>query len=171
MEQRNYLKTARLELKPLEEKDRESMIRMAEDWRIKKTYMFRDFADRAEKDAFYDRLLALCASGTRFIFGIYLQDQLIGMLNETESDGENIELGYFIDPEYWNHGYASEALTAAIDELFQRGFKRVQAGYFEGNNASRRVMEKSGMKPIDKEEVINYRGVDHRCLFREIAKE
>ena len=40
MEQHNYLKTARLELKPLDEKDRESMIRLAEDRQIKKTYMF-----------------------------------------------------------------------------------------------------------------------------------
>ena len=171
MEKHNYLQTARLVLKPLEEKDRESMIHMAEDGQIKKTYMFQDFADRAQKDAFYDRLLALCASEKRVIFGIYLQDRLIGMLNETETDGESIELGYFIDSEYWNHGYASEALTAAIDELFQRGFKRVCAGYFEGNEASRRVMEKSGMKLTDKEAVINYRGVDHRCLFCEIVRE
>ena len=73
MEQHNYLKTARLELKPLDEKDRESMIRLAEDRQIKKTYMFPDFADRAQEDAFYDRLLALCESGKRFIFGIPLQ--------------------------------------------------------------------------------------------------
>ena len=171
MEQHNYLKTARLELKPLDEKDRESMIRLAEDRQIKKTYMFPDFADRAQKDAFYDRLLALCESGKRFIFGIYLQGKLIGMLNETETDGKSIELGYFIDPEYWNRGYASEALVTAIDELFRRGFKRVCAGYFEGNDASRRVMEKSGMKPTKEEAVISYRGVDHRCLFCEITHE
>ncbi len=171
MEKHNHLQTARLELKPLEEKDRESMIHMAEDRRIKKTYMFQDFADRAQKDAFYDRLLALCVSGERFILGIYLQDQLIGMLNETETDGESMELGYFINPEYWNRGYASEALTAAIDELFRRGFKHVCAGYFEGNEASHRVMEKSGMKPTQKETVINYRGVDHRCLFCEVVRE
>ena len=92
------------------------------------------------------------------------------MLNDCGMDGESAELGYFIDPEHWNHGYASEALKAAVDELFLRGYRRVRAGYFEENGASCRVMEKCGMKPIEHEEIISYRGTDHKCLFREIER-
>ena len=86
--------------------------------------------------------------------GVTLEPKMISMMNAEQY-----------------RGYASEALVTAIDELFRRGFKRVCAGYFEGNDASRRVMEKSGMKPTKEEAVISYRGVDHRCLFCEITHE
>ena len=40
------------------------------------------------------------------------------------------------------HGYATEAVRAVLEELRDMGFRRVTAGYFEGNEASHRVMEK-----------------------------
>ena len=51
------------------------------------------------------------------------------------------------------------------------GYSRVIAGHFEENPASRRVMEKCGMGPMDREENIEYRGVPHRCLYRAIEKD
>ena len=76
-----------------------------------------------------------------------------------------MEIGYFVDPAHWNQGYATEAFAAAIRELFRMGYRAVTAGYFEENPASRRVMEKCGLKPLDRESVIAYRGTDHRCLY------
>lgn len=160
--------TERLVLKALEEKDQAALLRMAEDGQIKKTYMMPDFQDQAQKDAFFARLRALSALETRFVYGIYRDGALIGFLNDCEMDGKHAELGYFVSPDCWNRGYASEALRAAIDALFQMGYESVTAGYFEENPASRRVMEKCGMRPLQKESVINYRGRDHRCLYREI---
>ena len=68
------------------------------------------------------------------------------------------------------HG-GSWAAKSVLEALFALGFGRVICGYFDGNEASRRVMEKSGMKPTKEEAVISYRGVDHRCLFCEITHE
>ena len=171
LQKKDQLITERLVMKNLEEEDKVALLRMATDERLKRTYMFPDFADQAQAEAFYKRLRSLCASDAYFIYGIYLQGRLIGMLNNCKIDGTSIELGYFISAEHWNRGYASEALRAAIDELFRMGYETVTAGYFEENPASGRVMEKCGMRPLPEESVIDYRGVSHRCLYRGIRRE
>ena len=167
----HLLTTARLVLKSLEDTDKTDLLRMSTDERVKKTYMMPDFTDQAQADAFFGRLKALSASDKRFVYGIYLKGTLIGFLNDCGEDGKAIELGYFIDPEHWNQGYATEALQAAIGELFRRDYQYVTAGYFAENPASRRVMEKCGMKPLDRESAVEYRGVTHRCLYCGIARQ
>ena len=102
-----------LTLGPLEEKDRAPLLRMAADGRIQKTYMLPDLNTPAEEDAFFPRLQALSASPERFVYGIFLDGQLIGFLNEVVREGDEIELGYFIDPAYWGRGCAARALRAA----------------------------------------------------------
>ena len=64
-----------------------------------------------------------------------------------------------------------EALKAAIDELFALNYERVVCGAFEENKASLRVMEKAGMKKIEFTEIIEYRGVNHTCVYCETRKE
>ena len=60
-EKRNVLRTRRLVMRPLEEEDREAMLRMLTDERIRKTYMIPVFRSRERADAYYDRLTALSA--------------------------------------------------------------------------------------------------------------
>ena len=49
------------------------------------------------------------------------------------------------------------------------GFAKVTAGYFVGNEASRRVMEKCKMKFTDEEDEAEYRGEKHKCRYCEIV--
>ena len=162
------INTKRLELKDLSEKDINKMHILFNDSKIKKTYMIKDFTSIDEEMAFLKRLIELSSRKDRFIYGIYLKDELIGFLNDCMQEEDAIELGYFIDSIYWGNGYASEALSAAIDTLFKLGYKKVIAGYFEENIASLKVMLKSKMAKIDKEETIEYKGIKHRCLYCEI---
>ena len=46
----------------------------------------------------------------------------------------------------------------------------VEAAHFEGNDASARVMQKSGMKKIDKTETVEYIDGMHKCIYYEIKK-
>ena len=78
------------------------------------------------------------------------------------------ESKYGIRPEEWGRGYATAALSCAIRALFSGGFSRVVCGAFEENTASRRVMEKCGMVRAGREEAIEYRGAEHRCIYYEI---
>jgi RimJ/RimL family protein N-acetyltransferase len=73
-------------------------------------------------------------------------------------------------PKFHNRGYCTEALTGAIQYLFYRGFDEVVAGAFEGNEASFRVMVKSGMEKQVYQDEIEYRGKVHRCVYYAIRK-
>ncbi len=60
---------------------------------------------------------------------------------------KNGELGYWIDPKFWNKGYATEAASAMIEYGFKiKGLHKIHARHFASNPASGRVMEKCGMK-------------------------
>ncbi|MXO66899.1 GNAT family N-acetyltransferase [Altericroceibacterium endophyticum] len=63
-----------------------------------------------------------------------------GISNET--DGAN--LGYWIDPNWWGRGYASEAGAAMLEIAASLGHRRVVARHYPDNPASGRVLEKIG---------------------------
>lgn len=59
------------------------------------------------------------------------------------------ELGYRLRREAWGHGYAAEASRAVIDRAFgEFGVRRVVANTMAVNVASRRVMEKAGLRHV-----------------------
>jgi RimJ/RimL family protein N-acetyltransferase len=62
-----------------------------------------------------------------------------------ENQPYTVEIGYLLAAEAWGQGLASEAVAAAIDRVFHSGHaERVIARYREGNQASRRLLEKLG---------------------------
>lgn len=61
--------------------------------------------------------------------------------------GVQAELGWVLDPAHSGHGYATEAVRAAIDVCFGAlGLRRVHAGCFAENEPSWRLMERLGMR-------------------------
>lgn len=164
------LHTPRLTLRAFAPEDVESALAIFYNDKVKLTYMLPDFPARENAVKLFDRLRAFSLGTDHFVFGICLGEKLIGFLNDVEGDGETVEVGYALHPDYWNRGYATEALTAVIGELFRLGYTTVRAGYFEENPASGRVMEKSGMQRIEYSDTIEYRGVQHRCIYYEIRR-
>ena len=56
------------------------------------------------------------------------------------------EIGYVLNPEYHGHGYATEAAERVIRFGFEvLELHRIEAKFMQGNEASRRVMDKLGM--------------------------
>ena len=157
--------TERLEIKPFSDEDREAVIDLVTDHFVKQTYMLPDFASREDAIPLFERLKGLSQGDDRLVGGIYLNGAFIGFMNEVEIKDKSIELGYAILPKYHNCGYCTEALTGAIPYLFQLGFDEVIAGAFEGNEASFRVMIKSGMEKLEHQDEIEYRGKVHRCVY------
>ena len=131
-----YIKTERLELKPLSDSDRDNMIELLTNSEIKKTYMLPDFENKEQAEKLFLRLKDSWITEVDLLLG-----EVIGYANEVERDGDAIELGYMIHPNHHNKGYGTEMLKAMIEEMFERGFKEVLAGAFEENPASMRVME------------------------------
>lgn len=164
------VETPRLVLKRITARDVSEGIRIYRDDRVNKTYMFPDLTEEAAKKL-HDRISSLSANDSRYVRGIYLENKMVGFINDPEIVDGSIELGWVIDPQYHNRGYATEAVTHAIKDLFARGFAVVTAGAFEENPASIRVMQKSGMHLIEKTEEIDYRGKVHHCVFYAIERE
>jgi RimJ/RimL family protein N-acetyltransferase len=74
-------------------------------------------------------------------------DTVIGTVSfALERDPRQGDLGYWIGVDYWNHGYATEAVRAVIAHGFDSlRLERIQASCFASNVASTRVLEKAGL--------------------------
>ena len=76
------------------------------------------------------------------------QEKMIGTCGFTRFDYNNNmgEIGYVINPLYRGIGVADEAVRCVMRFGFERlKLNRIEAKFMEGNLASRRVMEKTGM--------------------------
>jgi ribosomal-protein-alanine N-acetyltransferase len=63
--------------------------------------------------------------------------------------GPEIEVGYRFLKKHWGHGYATESARASIAYGFDEvGLDRIVAVALETNAASRRVLEKCGLREI-----------------------
>lgn len=164
------IRTKRLVLRPLEDRDRAEMISLLMDSRIKQGYMLPDYAAEEDAALMFERLKTLSQKEEFVLVGIFDDKGLAGFANRVSEENGCIELGYVIAPECWNRGYCTEAVTSLIDALFSAGFSEVAAGAFEHNIASMRVMEKSGMTRLDKTENIEYRGQTRRVICYSIQK-
>ena len=162
--------TTRLILGTIRECDFDAMMAIFKSDAVKATYMVPDLPTRDTEMKLFTRIRELSERDDRYVFGIFLEDKLIGLLNDTEISGKTIEVGYAIHPDYWGKGYMTEALSAVIPFLFSARFDEVIAGAFECNPASLRVMEKSGMKRSNLKAEVEYRGVTHKCVYYSIKK-
>ena len=117
-----YIKTERLELKPLSDHDRDNMIALLTNNEIKKTYMLPEFENEEQAEKLFLRLKEGSLTENVYQAGIFLNGEVIGYVNEVERNGQTIELGYMIHPKYHNKGYGTEMLKAMIEEMFTRGF-------------------------------------------------
>ena len=71
---------------------------------------------------------------------------LICTINNNEKL-KSCEIAYEISRNYWNNGYATEALYYVLRYLINDvGYNRIKGGHFIDNPASGRVMEKAGMR-------------------------
>ena len=77
------------------------------------------------------------------------ENKMIGTCGFTRFSfpNDSAEVGYVINPKYRGRGLAPEALREVIRFGFSTiGLNRIEAKYIVGNEASRRVMEKVGMR-------------------------
>ena len=164
------MNTGNITLRCFEPRDGEAILDLLMDGQVKKTYMIPDFLDRAAARPLFERLAQLSRQEDRFVRAICLEDRAIGLVNDVETVGGEVELGYALLPSCWGKGYATRALKLAIEALFARGFDTVRAAAFEINPASARVMEKAGMVRSMRQEQVEYRGQVHSCICYEICR-
>ena len=144
------LKTARLVLREMN----------SGDWRSIAAYNaapeFHRFLPIAPPDAETTRgFVMLCVARARELprrhFDAVLQEralgQVVGTLRLSLRGRGYGDLGYAIRPEFWNRGFATEAVRAVLDEARKSlDLGEVWATVDPSNGASCRVMEKLGFR-------------------------
>ena len=160
-----------LKLRPFSSTDQTRILETVTSTKVNQTYMLPDFERIEDAIPLFERLSKLSNDHSRFVRCIDVDGRAVGFLNDVEIKDGSIELGYVIHPDFHNRGYMTQALKAAIEELFTLNYERVVCGAFEENKASQRVMEKAGMKKIEFTEIIEYRGLSHTCVYCEKRKE
>ena len=162
---KEHIITDRLTLGPYRKEDRERLTEMMRNPEITATFMVPDCSEEVQFYALADKLIEFSQINdtAHLEYGIYLDDYMIGFVNDCGYDDEAIELGYVIDPAFKGRGFATEAVNAVINELREMGFKKVVAGFFEGNIGSRKVMEKCGMHLNGNSDYEESRGKKFKC--------
>ena len=84
--------------------------------------------------------------------------RLIGGMAVGPFENEPHELGYWITPDAWGRGFATEAGTAVLSAARAAGIRRVVAGHFLDNPASGRVLRKLGFRPTGRVTQVYSRG-------------
>lgn len=158
-------------LTPVFEEDRTFMIKTLTDPRVGKSYILPENYDKSILENILNRFILLSSDPERYVRAIRLNNTMVGFINDTGIEKGRVELGWVVSPDYQNRGICSAAVGTAIRELFSMGYNSVYAGAFQENIPSLRVMEKNGMKVMDKEDVIVYRGEEHICVYRLIRRE
>jgi ribosomal-protein-alanine N-acetyltransferase len=93
------------------------------------------------------------AKRVKYFFAIEKRDtgEFIGEIGFTITQnyyaGKIANLGYLALPQYWRHGYVTEAAKKVIGFAFKQcNVHKIMAGCLQGNEASEKVMKKCRMK-------------------------
>ena len=136
------METERLIIDQIRDTDKEDyFINISHDKKVLETFICR-YAETMEEFDFSSY------PGRQDLFAIRLKEsrRLIGIILYFDETEDSCEIGYGIGSGYWNRGYTTEAVRRFLEFLFrEKGFRKVYASFFTGNDASRRVMEKCGM--------------------------
>ncbi len=166
------LSTPRLTLRPLTKDDASAMFRnWTWDERVSRYCRWFPHTDLSQTEDLLQLYLEQAKDGFDYRWGIELDNELIGIIDVVEIEGDCAFIGYVIGHDYWNNGYMSEALSAVIDHLFSCGFSAVAAEHHIDNPASGRVMEKCGMHYVGTRTAIRKFGSEETCILKCYRRE
>ena len=151
---RDEIKTDRLILRPIGDRDAQNISTLAGDIDIARMtstipypypLISADFFIMTNRE---NRRRGLC-----YNYAVTLRDndQLMGVVGVfRRGEDTALELGYWIGKPYWNQGYTTEACSAVLREAQQSlGVTRIVAGVFVDNPASLKVLRKLGFKSLE----------------------
>lgn len=146
------LRTERLVLRPFVAADLDALARLHGDERVMR-YLTGKPMDREEvAREVMPRMLRL--DSCRPAFGALAafkrsSGEFVGWFSLQRPPGRGnteAQLGFRLLPEFWGRGLATEGATALLIHGFEFGVRKVSATTYEKNEASRRVLEKLGMR-------------------------
>jgi ribosomal-protein-alanine N-acetyltransferase len=143
------LQTSRLILRPFEETDLDRLAQLM----ANPAFMLFSLGvyTREQTAAFLQKLLVWNRAGLPSLFALIMRANNIlagycGFYHQEIDGQKEVEIGYRLDPDYWNQGLISEAAQVVRDHAFRDlNLPRVISLIHPENIPSRRVAEKTGM--------------------------
>ena len=151
---RLHLETPRLHLRLMESSDLDDLLKIFGDPKVMASFGGATF-NREQMERWMQRNLEHQNLYGYGLFSVILKSKglLIGDcgLEHMEVEGDfATELGYDFRSDYWNQGFATEAATAVRDYAFSvLSLPSLISLIRVGNEASKRVSEKIGMRLVD----------------------
>lgn len=142
------IETARLVLRPWREDDAEALFEYAKDPRVGPA---AGWPPHTSVENSLEVLKTVLITEGNFAVTLKGDNTPIGSVGFKETTapghGGETEIGYWIAVPFWGRGLIPEAVHALLCEAFLvQGLPVVWCGHYEGNDKSRRVIEKSGFR-------------------------
>lgn len=152
--------TARLRLRPLEERDVDDLWPLVSDPDLPRMMIWAAHTDRRETLAFIQSTRDALARGAGATWAIEVDGRAVGTIAlgdirfvQLALRVDRAELGYWIAPALRGAGLVTEAAQAVIRCGFETiGLHKITVHCFEANVASRRVIEKLGFRMVGRQE-------------------
>ncbi len=145
------LTTPRLTLRKMLVSDTEDMYAYAGRIEVTRYLTWYPHPDREYTKEYLQYLGNRYAAGMFYDWAIVYEPdcKMVGTCGFTSFNcsADSAEVGYVLNPEYWGKGIAREALQRVLRFGFEElGLHRIEARYIQGNERSRNLMERVGMK-------------------------
>lgn len=147
------LNTERLFLRKLRLEDAKDMFEYTSSAVTCRYLTWGPHKERDEAQAFIYKAFKKYEAAQEILWGIEeKQDQkLIGVVRIYELERQTAKVSYILNERYTGKGYMTEAIGAVIQCCFDcLEVHAVVADYVEGNEQSKRVMERCGMVPVER---------------------
>lgn len=137
----------KVRLRPLRYADRERLTRLANNIKIWNNLrdMFPHPYTLEDADKFIDSVKPQEPQVTFAIEYAFSFAGVIGLVLQPDVYRKSAEIGYWLGEPFWGKGITTTAVKLATQYAFDTlNLNRLYAGVFEGNEASKRVLEKCG---------------------------
>lgn len=164
------LTTARLTLRATTDADAETLFPMLAD---AQTMRWWSRPPTASVEEVRDYLEPASAKWRRWIITRTGHDAAIGWVSAGERRPGVTEIGYILAPQAQGHGFAREAVSTVIDQLFAEGYRRVFADTDPDNVASNALLERLGFRRegLLRAEWLTHIGVRDSVIWGLLASE
>ncbi|SHK29194.1 Protein N-acetyltransferase, RimJ/RimL family [Hathewaya proteolytica DSM 3090] len=143
------IETERLLLREWHENDLQDLLELLQDERVAKCSGGRTILD---VDDCRNSLHCFMKSGLSWAISLHSSDKVIGFigidnisLDKNHDHLNSCYIGYTINTDYWNKGFATEATKALIKHLLEIEQRdEIWTSHYNFNSQSKRVIEKCG---------------------------
>lgn len=144
------IETDRILLRPFAAGDAEAVAREVARWEIARmTTRIPHPYPQGGAAAWIARHAGARSAGEEHTFAILRRgdDRPVGAISLRRQEPGNFELGYWLAPDCWGRGLATEAAKAMVVYGFEKlDAEALNSGHFADNPASGRVLEKAGFR-------------------------